>query len=342
MANAASAQQGPNPALIFETLNAFQRSAALKAGIELDLFTAIADGAKTAEAMASRCQAPERGIRILCDYLTIIGFLTKRGSQYELSAESAAFLNKKSPAYMGTMANFLNAPKAMAPFHELANVIRRGPAEGTRDDGSTADDNAFWVEFARSMQPLMAGAAKEIAGLLGASRGERWKVLDIAASHGLFGIAIAAENPNAEIVAVDFEPVLRAAKENAERAGLGKRFRTLPGSAFDVDFGSDYDVALVTNFFHHFDQPAIEKFARKICNALKPGGRMVTLEMVPNEDRVSPPVQAAFALQMLGGTKAGDAYTFAEFDRAFRAAGYSKSELHDLSMSPERVIISTK
>src|SRR5437667_349702 len=90
------------------------------------------------------------------------------------------------------------------------------------------------------------GAGAETAG-------EPWKVLDIAAGHGLFGIAVARQNPNSQIVALDWSNVLAVAQENARAAGLGDRYHTLPGSAFEVDYGGDYDLVLLTNFLHHFD-----------------------------------------------------------------------------------------
>src|ERR1700691_2527069 len=91
----------PNPALIFETLNAYQHTAALTGAIELEVFTHIADGAVTPAEIAKRSNATERGMRILCDYLTIMGFLTKSGSSYGLTQDSTMFLSKRSPAYMG-------------------------------------------------------------------------------------------------------------------------------------------------------------------------------------------------------------------------------------------------
>src|SRR5687768_9535779 len=94
-------QHQPNPTLLFETLNAFQRSAALRGAIELDLFTAIAEGANTPDALAQKCHASQRGIRILSDYLTVIGFLKKQAGHYGLTADSATFLDRHSPAYMG-------------------------------------------------------------------------------------------------------------------------------------------------------------------------------------------------------------------------------------------------
>lgn len=333
--------QQPSPELFFETINAYQRTQSLKGAIELDLFTAIAEGANTAADLARRCSASERGVRILCDYLVVIGFLTKDENNYGLTIDSAAFLNRHSPAYLGGAVKFISSTELTDSFKDVAAIVRKG---GTvvDEEGTTSTENPIWVEFARSMAPLMALPAELLAKLIRAGNGEKCKVLDIAAGHGLFGIAIAKQNPKAEVAAVDWPLVLEVAQENAEAAGVAERYTTIPGSAFEVDYGNDYDVVLLTNFLHHFDSPTCEKLLKKVYAALAPGGRAVTFEMVPNEDRVSPPVPATFSMMMLGTTPSGDAYTFSEFDRMFRNAGFSSSELHPLPPTFQQVVISHK
>ncbi|HZS07593.1 MAG TPA: methyltransferase [Blastocatellia bacterium] len=331
----------PNPAFIFETLNAYQRTAALRGAIELDLFTAIAEGATDVPAIAARCHASERGTRILCDYLVINGFLTKEANTYGLTQDSALFLNRKSPAYLGTTVRFLNSPHLMNAFQDIAELARRGTTL-LGGEGSMDPEHPMWVDFARAMAPMMAPAAEGIAAIVGADKGGKCKVLDIAAGHGVFGIAIARHNPQAEVTALDWKSVLAVALENAEAAGVADRYQTLPGSAFEVDYGRDYDLVLLTNFLHHFDLPTCEQLMRKVHAALKPGGRAITLEFVPNDDRVTPPVEASFSLMMLGSTVAGDAYTFAQYDQIFRSAGFARNEIHELPMSPQHVIVSHK
>src|SRR5215813_13148153 len=97
----------PSPELIFGSLIAYQNAFALKAAIELDLFTAIAEGATDAASLAKRVNAAERGVRILADGMTVQGFLRKESGKYSLTQDSALFLDKRSPAYMGAMADFL-------------------------------------------------------------------------------------------------------------------------------------------------------------------------------------------------------------------------------------------
>jgi SAM-dependent methyltransferase len=328
------------PERIFEALNAYQKTAALKAAVELDVFTAISQGAADAAALANKCHASERGIRILCDYLVVNGFLTKNAQRYELAADSAIFLSKQSPAYIGSAIGFLTLPELTDAFKDLTAIVRKGGS--LQDDATTTEpDSSKWVEFARSMAPLQKIVAEGLAQMLNAAAGAKWKVLDIAAGHGMYGVCIARHNPNAEIFALDWPRVLDVAKENAQAAGVAARYHTLPGNAFDVEFGKDYDLVLLTGFLHHFDPAAIGTLLRKIYLALKPGGSAVAVEFVPNEDRVTPPIPAAFSMVMLGSTRAGDAYPFSEYDRMFRRAGFSASELRR-TPGPQSIIISKK
>jgi len=130
--------------------------------------------------------------------------------------------------------------------------------------------------------------------------------------------------------------------ENAGKSGIADRYQTIPGSAFDVDYGNGFDLVLLTNFLHHFDPPTCETLLRKVHGALAKDGRAVILEFVPNEDRISPPETAAFSLMMLGSTPAGDAYTFPELERMCGAAGFAGSEIHQLPPSIQQVIIAHK
>lgn len=329
----------PTPELIFNTFNAFQRTFALKGAVELDVFTHIADGATSAEEIARRSSSDARAMRILCDYLAINGFLTKHNGAYGLTPESAVFLNKKSPAYMGSIGKFLTTELHFDNYRDIAAVVRKG---GTlHGQGSMEPENDLWVEFARSMVPIVMPAAQAIPPLV--TKPDRSaKVLDIAAGHGMFGISIAKYNRAAHIVAVDWEKVLQVALSNAERAGVRDRYQTAPGSAFDVDFGSGFDIALLPNFLHHFDAPTNVKLLKRIHAAMKPGGILATLEFVPNDDRVTPPIAASFSMMMLASTEHGDAYTFREFDRMFREAGFGASRMQDLENSPERLILTER
>jgi SAM-dependent methyltransferase len=238
---------------------------------------------------------------------------------------------------MASAARFLGHPAMAEPYARLAEVIRSGHTV-LPGNGSVEPDNPVWVEFAHGMAPMMAplaGPLGEIAlhGLSGTVR-----VLDIAAGHGLFGIEVAKRNPAAEITALDWAAVLAVARANARQAGVEARYHTLPGSAFEVDYGGPYDVVLLTNFLHHFDPPTCVELLRKVHAAMKPDGRVAALEFVPNADRVTPPMAAAFSMVMLASTPAGDAYTYAELESMYHEAGFSDVAGHAIPRSPHTVV----
>jgi SAM-dependent methyltransferase len=320
---------------------AHQRSAALRAAIELDLFRVLGDGPATAGALAQRCGASERGTRILCDYLTIIGLIKKHDGRYSHSPTSAVFLDPRSPACIAKAAHFLGRPELYEPYLHLTEVVKQGrtilPGQGTVEP-----DHPVWVEFAHSMAPMMALMAGPLGDLILDGAKGPMRVLDIAAGHGLFGIEVAKKNPEARIVAVDWLNVLEVARGNAAKAGVEDRYELLPGSAFDVDYGGPYDIVLLTNFLHHFDHPTCVALLRKVHAALKPGGRAAALEFVPNEDRVSPPIPAAFSLTMLAGTVSGDAYTFSDLEAMYREAGFAVVTAHPVPNGPHTVVFGTK
>jgi predicted nicotinamide N-methyase len=334
-------QSEPSPVLFFDTVNAYQRTSAIKAAIELDIFTAIGEGNSTIQELSQRCRASERGMRILCDYLTIIGFLTKEDGHYKLTPDSVVFLDKNSQAYVGSAIEFLLSPMLTRGFDDLTEAVRQG-GTALPEEGTIAPEHPVWVHFARAMSSMQAMPAQLMTRLIEMEPGRKLKVLDIAAGHGIFGITVALHNPGAEIIALDWPNVLEVAKENAEKAGVSDRYSTIAGSAFEVEFGRNYDLVLLTNFLHHFDVETCKSLLKKVYQALAEGGRAVTVEFVPNEDRISPPMSAVFSLVMLGSTPKGDAYTFREFEEMFREAGFSRSELQQIPPAPQQVIISYK
>jgi tRNA A58 N-methylase Trm61 len=333
----ATAFPPPDPGIVLDALCAFQLTEALKGAIELDVFSHIAAGAVTAAAIAERAGASERGVRVLCDYLTIRGFLGKEGDRYMCSPTAAAFLDKRSPAYIGSIANFLAHDRIVKTYRNLAGAVRNG---GTIATSTVSPNDPVWVEFARSMAPFLGIVAGLLAPIV-ATPGKPQKVLDVAAGHGLFGLRVAQANPSATVYGTDWADVLKVAVENASALGVADRYRTIPGSAFDVELGTGYDLVLVPNFLHHFDAPTNTSLLSKLRRAMTPGSTIAIVEFVPNEDRVSPPIAASFSLQMLGATEGGEAYTFSDLDAMLAAAGFSNRRSQPLHPTPQTLVLGT-
>ena len=332
----------PSPLPFFQTVQAYQRTFILKASVELDVFTAIARGNQSAAEIARTCSASERGVRVLCDCLTVMGHLTKEGGRYSLTQDSSVFLDSQSPAYMGRALSFLLDPLQVATMQNLTQTVRDGhPAP---DVYSMKPDDRMWVEFARGMAPLMVPAAQRMAQLLRPSLDGKPapKVLDIAAGHGTFGVTVGETCHTAQIYALDWPKVLEVARETAVTHGVNSRYHLLPGSAFDVEWGSGYEAVLLTNFLHHFDEQTCTSLLKKANAALNPGGQVVILEFVPNDDRVSPPIPAMFSMTMLSSTPTGDTYTFPQFQEMCRKGGFSEPKLIQLEESPESLVIAKK
>jgi SAM-dependent methyltransferase len=331
-------QRPLTPDLYFEMLNGHQLTAALKASLDLDLFRAIGDGPGDVASLARQCAASERGIRILCDFLSIKGVLVKEDGHYRHSPTSAAFLDPRSPACMAPTAQFMLDPRMLLPYNHLTEIVRTGRTV-LPGDGTVEPENPVWVQFAKSMVPMVKPNAGPLAALAVDGHTGPMRVLDIAAGHGLYGIEIAKVNPQAHITGLDWASVLQVASDNARQADVQGRYTMLPGSAFDTDFGGPYDVVLLTNFLHHFDKPTCVALLKKVHAALAPGGRALTLEFVPNEDRVTPPMPAAFSLVMLITTPSGDAYTLRELTAMYNEAGFSGVTAHPIPKGTETVVI---
>jgi predicted nicotinamide N-methyase len=322
---------------IFETALAYQATAALTAAVKLDVFSLIGAGSTTVDALALATDASPRGLRILCDYLTVIGLLHKQGSNYSLTPAAGRFLDRSSPLVMGDCVDFLAAPEMLGlVLDDPVSYVRRGGAEGL---SVIAPDHPVWVRFARAMAPFAALTAKRVAAHVATLPQPPRTVLDVAAGHGLYGIEVARAVPAALVTAVDWAGVLAIAQENAKAAGVDDRFRTVVGSAFDVEWEGGFDLVLLANILHYFDRDTCIALLRRAKSSLSPTGRILGVEFVPNSDRVSPPLQAAFAFFMLATCPSGDAYTLDDLDEIARVAGFRGATARPLPPTTQTLVI---
>jgi hypothetical protein len=313
----------------------YQNSATLKAALELDVFTAIGEGSTDAAALAARCNAALRGIVALCDSLVVMGFLTKSSDSYTLSSDASAFLDRRSPMCIAGIHDFLAAPEMVAlMFQDPAGAVRRGGAPGL---ANVAPDHPIWVRFARAMGPFMQLDAKLVAEHAGDPPPRR--VLDISASHGLYGIAFGQRFPECRVTGLDWSAVIAVARENAATAGMADRYDIIAGNAFEVAWGKGYDLVLLPNFLHHFDAASCTAILRRARAALSPGGRVAIVEWVPNEDRISPPVPALFTMTMLLTTPGGTTYTAPELAAMLTDAGFGSPDVTPLVPTPLTLLV---
>src|ERR1700751_349041 len=162
--SAGAGEQRPqlSPFRLFQAIHAYQLTDAIRSAIELEVFTAICAGHSTPVAIARSCGTSERGVRMLCDFLVVHGFLTKSAQEYALTDDSAMFLDRKSPAYMGSCTRFLLNDSLRKRFLALSEAVRHG---GASDPMALEPESSIWVDFARSMAPMMMMASQELAKL---------------------------------------------------------------------------------------------------------------------------------------------------------------------------------
>jgi hypothetical protein len=323
--------------LVFDVATAYQKTAALVAAVKLNIFTVIGSRALTCDELAVQINASPRGIRILCDFLTVLKFLDKNKSQYSLTPTAQVLLDEASPFAMGGIIDFVAAPEMITLFFdEPAAYVRNG---GAISPSNVAPDNPIWVRYARAMAPLASTTAKRVAAYVASLPELPFAVLDVATGHGLYGIEVARIAPEAIVTGVDWASVLEVAKANSQDAGVSDRFRTLAGDALTMEWGHNFDLILMPNFLHHFDWDTCVSLLRKVKASLAIGGIALAVDFVPNEDRVSPPIPGMFAFWMLASTPHGDAYTTSELDEMARSAGFPGATVRPLAPTPESLII---
>jgi hypothetical protein len=328
-----------SPAHFIDTLFfGYQNAATLKAALELDLFTAIGEGVTDVAGLAARCGAAPRGIAMLCDALAAMEFLTKAADRYALSPDAAVFLDRASPACIAGIHEFMAAPEMISLImQDPAGAVRRGGAPGL---ANIAPDNPVWVRFARAMAPFMAPVAALVAQHAGDPPPAR--VLDIAAGHGMFGIAFARRFPDCRVTGLDWDAVAAIARANAASAGVAARYDTIPGSAFEVAWGKGYDLVLLPNFLHHFDTDGCVAILRRAQAALASNGRVAIVEWVPHDDRISPPPVVLFGMSMLLTTPAGAVYTARELTAMLAQAGFAVPVVTPLEPTPMTLVLARK
>jgi ubiquinone/menaquinone biosynthesis C-methylase UbiE len=324
-----------NPEPIFDLLLAYRVAAALRTAIELDYFSALAEGQVTAPRIAKSRGGTERSVRILLDALaaTAPEVLKKSGSRYRLTPLSRRYLVGSSPEFVGAFIPLLSHKTMWDGFRDLPLAVRLGTS--VLEKNAHAKDQTFWEDFARSTR------AEAIPKAMAMLRMLKWvppgcEVLDLACGSGGYGGTFARCIPGAKVTLLDQPNVLAVTRTLVEGP-----VQFLEGDLFETPYGGPYDLVIASHVFHHFDPQQCELLASKMAGALKPGGRLVIQEFVADEKRTSRPQALLFALTMLVWTRSGDAYAYSDYRRWLRRAGLRKL-VHRPLLPPADLILGTR
>lgn len=328
-----------SPAAIMEDLMGVWRARALAAGVELNVFGHMAKGKQTAKDIARATGASPRGTANLLDALTAIGYLRKSGSRYGLQPISAAFLVPEKKPYAGSMAHALSL--GWDAWGHLTESVRSGhPAEAVN---VAEKGKEFFPKLVASLFPgNFAASTVAVARLPEKQRRKIQKILDVAAGSGAWSLAFAQAIPNARVTTVDFPEMTPITREFAEKFGVASRYGYLEGDLREVDFGRDaFDLVILGHIIHSEGEEHGKKLLRKSYDALRPGGKLLIGEFVPNDTRTGPAMPVLFGLNMLLQTEEGNVFTLREYRAWLKAAGFGKITTIPVP-PPSTVILATK
>jgi ubiquinone/menaquinone biosynthesis C-methylase UbiE len=323
------------PEQLMQMSMSYSTSRILAAGVRLDVFSLLAARNRTAADVGRAAGASERGTRMLLDALTALKLLTKNGDRYRLTPSAEKYLVRTSPEFLGAI---LEDDTLWDTWSHLTEAVRTGKPPRRVEDQAEAE--RFFPVLIRSLDVLNREPARRAARALGAGESRRGlRVLDVACGSGVWGIAVAEADPDAAVTFLDFPGVLEHTRKYVERHGISGRSDFLPGDLKRVDLGEErYDLALLGNIVHSEGEESARDLFRRLHRALRPGGRLVVIDMLPNDDRSGPPYPVMFALNMLVNTEAGDTYTLAEYAKWLTDAGFSRIETADVGSHSPLVI----
>jgi 2-polyprenyl-3-methyl-5-hydroxy-6-metoxy-1,4-benzoquinol methylase len=331
--------QQMTPDRIMQMAHGFWPAAIISSAAAYDFFTHIAQGRNTVDAIASAAGTDRRGTRMVLDSLVSLEFLTKEDGRYALTPESDAFLVRDRPASILEMV--AEHPALMwDDWGKLREALKTGRPVKTVDD--TASGNEFFPKLIRMIMSLSLGPADAVAEHLGVGATLKGAaIVDVGAGACAWTIPFARRDRTARITAFDLPAVLHETAKIVREFGVAESFRMQAGDYRTEELGSDYDIAIFGNICHIETPQANRELIARAHRALKPGGRLVIGDMLPNEDRTGPPFPIMFALNMfLHGE--GDSYTFGEYRDWLREAGFARAEPYDTHRSHSPVIIATR
>jgi len=312
-----------------------QKAAALAAAVEVGLLDRIRRGPATASSIARSCRSSTRGISILADALVGLGFFERRGARYGLARTWKPLFVVQGGGFARSL--FLSTGRNLRSLADLAAAVRRGGVADDLDQPEKA--TAFFRDLVPALHEINREPARRAARALGLRRLRRpFRVLDVAAGSGIWGIAAAKASPLVRVDAFDLPGVLPVTRRFARAEGVEGRFRFLAGDLRKADFGrARYDLVLLGQICHSEGRARTGRLLRAVRGALVPGGRLAVAEFVVDEDRRGPIYASLFSLTMLVRTEHGEVFSLAGMRRLMRRAGFR--DLRAISVPPTTTLL---
>jgi (2Fe-2S) ferredoxin/predicted O-methyltransferase YrrM len=307
---------GALPDEVNELTRAFQESRAILTALELDLFTAVGDGAG-ATAVAAKLGADARAMEMLLNAVTAIGFLHKHGDLFRNTDVSSRYFCATSRE--NARPALLHTAHLWSGWSTLTECVRTGTmavAEEMSDRGVHWADTFIAAMHRNAMEraPLVVEAVGT-AGIL--------RMLDVGGGSGAYSIAFAKANRDLEAEIFDVPVVAPIAERTVRLAGLADRVSVRVGDLRSDRFGEEkYDLILLSAICHMLGTDENCDLLSRCYAALAWRGRIVIQDFILEPDKTSPKSAALFALNMLVGTRSGRSYSELEYSFFLQGAGF--------------------
>jgi (2Fe-2S) ferredoxin/predicted O-methyltransferase YrrM len=314
-AMAAREKAGTLPDRLNEMIRGFMPSRCVLTALELDIFTAVGDGAN-AEQVGTRIHANARAAGILLGALVSLGLLAKTGDEYKNTPETARFFVQGSKDNQRN--GLLHSANIWHRWSTLTEVMRRG----THIPIDAASTPEWTTNFIAGMQRNSKDRAPLIVKALGTTGVRR--ILDLGGGSGSYSIAFAKASPEAQCEILDLPEVVPLTTEYVSKAGVAEQVSIRAGDMLHDDFGSGYDIVMLNAICHMFSEEQNLDIFRRARKALAPNGRLVVQDFILNPDKTGLQHAALFSVNMLVGTDAGASYSEVEYASWMKAAGFTE------------------
>ncbi len=306
---------GVLPDDVAQTLRGFMESRVLLTAVELDLFTAVGEGASSDE-VSKRAGTDPRGTEMLLNALVSMGLLVKHDRVFATTPVTGRFFVAGKPD--DARAATLHQATLWRTWSRLTEVVRTGTVAAHQEMGERGDD--WTVPFIAAMHRNATERSKAVVGAIGVEGVRR--MLDVGGGSGAYSIAFARASAALEAVVFDLPTVVPIAEGHIRAAGLGDRVRARTGDLRTDDLGGGFDLVFVSAICHMLDEDENAGLIARCFSALAPGGRIVIQEFILEADKTAPKSAALFSLNMLVGTKGGASYSEAEYGAWLSRAGF--------------------
>lgn len=296
-------------------LRDFQESRALLTAIELDIFTAVGQGA-TAAQVSAKLETDRRATETFLNAIVAMGALTKNAGVYYNTPVTARYFVEGSPD--NARPALMHTVHLWPAWSTLTECVRAGTAVGYR---TTAEHEKEWTHhFIAAMHRgglARAAALVKAVGAEGVSR-----LLDVGGGSGVYSIAFAQAQPGLHAEVLDLPAVVLIAQRHIDEAGLSDRIITRVGDLRTDEFGKGYDLVLLSAICHMLSPEENRDLFRRCYRALASGGRVVIRDFILEPDKTAPRSAALFALNMLVATEGGSTYSQQEYTAWLEQAGF--------------------